>query len=765
MTRGTEAPTRRARRALAAILALMSLAALVGCAAPGAQTEDAPRLVVVLDPATDSEVYTTSREAFRIVIPRPSRATTFSGDAQARLAAPGQRGQTGFINTGAVNAGPDADNTRTQVNLTLSANADVEVEPLNQVRIDGELFQPRFDGTPSVTLNFEQEDLRQIIQNILGGILGQNFITGDSVQGTVTFRSNERFAPSQLVQILADIVAREGFVLRYFNGVYHIGTPEELQRLAASRGASTLDNEQLYIIELPAGTGGEDGDGAQELVGVLSSLIPTSNQVFVVPGTGNIGVRGDPSQFQSVENLVRTLVGTGIADQELTIVPLRAASPDVVATEILNLYSERGIGGVSVIPLEAQQSVMLAADSRRKLADLRRLLRSLDVDRRDQATLRVIQLVHSPAEEVAAQLNAAFGNGVDVQPPQPAQGGGSAVLQAAADRGSQSAAQSTGVVAPSVAGGSGAPPAAPLPPAIAGALPSGEGLSVVADTRNNALMVRSTFQEFRRIREVVRALDTPLAQVVIEATILEVDITDDLSYGVQFFLNSNGITVRSSSGGTGAPGAIGGQGFGGTYSGSIGSVGIEAVVSALQSVTDVRVVSSPYLTVVDGASANLSVGDQIPFVVTSQSSSSDGQVTVTQEIQSQSVGVNLDVTPNIRPDNTVLLDVSQSVSSARVEATTAGPNPIISQRSVNSQITVESGYTVLLGGLITERSDSQGGGVPIARDIPVLGGLFEQRSNRMGRSELLVMITPRVVRTTDSLAGITQQVRWYTNQN
>jgi general secretion pathway protein D len=190
-----------------------------------------------------------------------------------------------------------------------------------------------------------------------------------------------------------------------------------------------------------------------------------------------------------------------------------------------------------------------------------------------------------------------------------------------------------------------------------------------------------------------------------------------------------------------------------------GDTTIQAVVTALQSVTNVRVISSPYLTVVDGATSRLNVGDQIPFVIASQTSQSGGQVTVTQEIETRDIGVILSVTPRISPNNAVLLEIEQEVSSARVAETVAGANPIVSQRRVQSQIVVQSGGTVLLGGLIQERTDTGESGVPVLRRIPGLGELFNRTDNTQARSELLILITPRVVRNANALDDLTRTLR------
>ena len=282
-------------------------------------------------------------------------------------------------------------------------------------------------------------------------------------------------------------------------------------------------------------------------------------------------------------------------------------------------------------------------------------------------------------------------------------------------------------------------------------------ISIVADARNNALIVRSSFKDFRRINDVVRTLDSAPSQVVIEATILEVNINDALQFGVQAFLQKAGLTTRSSIDGTAQD--PGGAGFAAVISEVRGESNVQFVLSALQSATDVKVISSPYLTVTNGGTARLSVGDQVPFVVASQSSSSGGTVTVTQEVSSRDVGVILDVSPNISPTNIVTLDIDQQISSAVNTQTNLGGNPTISQRSVSSQVNVASGKTVLLGGLIQERSDRGETGVPVASKIPVVGNLFKQTQDTQTRSELLIMITPRVVRNTNQLADLTRQLQ------
>jgi general secretion pathway protein D len=195
-------------------------------------------------------------------------------------------------------------------------------------------------------------------------------------------------------------------------------------------------------------------------------------------------------------------------------------------------------------------------------------------------------------------------------------------------------------------------------------LPSGEGpVSIVAEKRNNTLLVYSTYALFKRIREVVRTLDVPQAQVVIEATVAEIELKDELGYGVQWWLSGMGITAHSAS-----PGPLPADpGSGGVVKLDtiIGGFNTKVVLDALQSITKVKVISSPYLTVMDGKSARLVIGDQIPFAVASQTQTQPDNTTqpviLTQEIETKDTGVILEITPSIRANNSVLLNINQEI--------------------------------------------------------------------------------------------------------
>ncbi|WP_187972885.1 type II secretion system secretin GspD [Aquibium microcysteis] len=696
------------------------------------------------------------------------RETVFSNANGPRLVGP-RRGEDGYVDTSAVNSTDRA--ARERRNAPYDGRASFGGDPTVlggdergwDSRGDGGAGFPGASGAPGgrqfaagerVTLRFDDEPLPSVIRQVLGGVLRVNYVIPPGLTGNVTFRTERPIPVDQVLLVLRDILARYNLAIRRINDVYQIGTPDELELLEANSEASRLDDPTTRIIKLQRGN-------AVEFARVLSALVPAGTSVSAIESSNSLVVRGRSADFGSVMGLLDTLVATGMTDQRIAIVPLNEAPPEQVAAQVLAAYSAPGLPAVSIVPLDNRQAVLVSTASVRTMDEVKRLVRELDTDLTERAELRIIQLTHLKAEEMADQLVKVFGGEApSTEAAQTAQTT-SNILAAARDRANAGVdASAEGAVAADGAEGSEAAEGQSAQDGASLLVPGSEALSITANARSNSLLIRSSYKQFKRIKDVVAALDIPEGQVVIEATILEVDINDRLKLGVQFFLEGAGISARSSE----LLGAVdpGGAGFTGVFSRAVGNVQVEVVLEALQSVTNVKIVSSPYLTVANNQTARLSVGDQIPFTKASQTSNSGGSVTVTQEVETRDTGVILEVTPQIRPDNSVSLLISQEVSAARAVATGAdkGVNPVISQRSINSQIVVDSGATALLGGLIQERASLVENGVPVLRKIPVVGNLFRQRDGTTQRSELVVLITPRVARRSGQLEQLTEQLRW-----
>lgn len=732
--------------------------ALSACDAPTKKSGSSIKLVSVTARSSGKSLITTAQDnPVRFFSKENLRATNFSGNIDPNIARPASGETTGYLNTAGVNT-PAQSGANSEFQMEISD--DLRIEPLRNQQVIGGQWQPDVDSG-SVSLNFENEPLTEVIEDVFGGILSVNYLISPNVSGQVTFRTDRRIPYDQLVQVMADILARYGYLIQYFNSVYHIGPAEELDQMTGLRNRTALQGDSSTVVQLRA-------TAPDNIAEIANALIPPGNTVVAMPENNSVIVSGDPSQFASIRDLLLSLAGDSRRTNFLAIHPLRRSAPELVANQLGTVYAERNLGDVAVLPLEQRNGILIIATSQKLINEARQLARGLDVNTRDPAKLRIIQLTHLDATDTAAQLGQVFGAAAEQAPSQPVtvNGTNSDVIQAAIDRASAgesaegvsetgSSISATRFIRGKDSGDSTSAKTRSSDSAVA----ASTAVAIAADPRNNALLVRSSFAEFKRISAAVKALDVPLAQVVLEATIVEVLINDALQYGVQTFLERGNSSLRTST--LGAPADPGGAGFSAVLDASSGNLSAQFVLTALQSVTDLKVISSPYLTMANGATSRLSVGDQIPFVTASQTSSSDGNVTVTQEVETRDIGVILEVTPKISPDNSVVLNIRQEVSSTANVTNSSEANPTISQRTIESRVTVQSGSTILLGGLVQERADRSVNGVPVLSKVPVLGEAFKTTSDTQRRSELVVMITPRVVRNSNQINDITQQLKWH----
>ena len=356
--------------------------------------------------------------------------------------------------------------------------------------------------------------------------------------------------------------------------------------------------------------------------------------------------------------------------------------------------------------------------------------------------LFVIALKHARAAEVAATINALFGRNATA-----------------------SSAPSANMRAPTLADDLRAlqiPPAEqPLPqtvPGTAGRAAALTGdLTIVADPRVNSLLVRASRADFELISAAVQQIDVRPPQVLIEVLIVEARRDRSFSLGVDAAVPKQTIphTANAAASGSFTPGAAGLADFTLKVMG-VGGWDLDATIRAAIGRGDVRIVSRPVVLTANDEEAEVVVGSQRPFVQVSRSLPVDGIVR-DQIVQYRDVGTRLNVRPTISIDGTVQLSVAQEVSSATTE--TAFDAPVISTRSVKTDLLVKDGQTITLGGLTDKQRDVQSGGVPILSSIPFLGGLFGRHSRSTVETELFIFLTPRVIRTDEDAQRLTDPLR------
>ncbi|GHU11015.1 type II secretion system protein GspD [Betaproteobacteria bacterium] len=282
----------------------------------------------------------------------------------------------------------------------------------------------------------------------------------------------------------------------------------------------------------------------------------------------------------------------------------------------------------------------------------------------------------------------------------------------------------------------------------------GENVRVVADDRNNALLIHANRRDYLRIEEALRKLDVAPAQVLIEASIVEVTLTDVLRYGLQWYFDDKlrgGWTGQGQLTSNGL--ALSGEGFGYAVVNPAGQ--IRAVLNALATKSLINVLSNPNVMVLDNHTANIQVGDQQP--VRSSTTVTDGGTTV-DSIQYRDTGVMLNVTPTVNAGDMVTMEVEQSTTDVGdVDAATG--QRAFNQRQISSKVAVRSGETIILGGLIRDNKTRGKTGIPILHDLPFIGNLFGSTTVDTHRTELIVMLTPRVIRSSEDLRQAGDEMR------
>lgn len=270
------------------------------------------------------------------------------------------------------------------------------------------------------------------------------------------------------------------------------------------------------------------------------------------------------------------------------------------------------------------------------------------------------------------------------------------------------------------------------------ALESTTGTRVAADDSRNALVVRAPRAQHAEIEGLLRELDSPARQVLLEATIAEVTLNDRLDIGTRWFFENGNFDFRSSD----RTGAIAGNDTG--FTAVFGSNSANVALSALAAVTDVKVISAPTLMVIDNKEGVLQIGDQVP-IVTSQAQDQTADAPILTQVEYRDTGIILRVRPRIGNGGRVTLDISQEVSDVAETDTSGIDSPTIRQRKVQTSVALTDGQTLALGGLVQESDTASRSEVPGLGRVPVVGNLFRNKDSRRGRTELLILIRPRVI--------------------
>jgi len=502
--------------------------------------------------------------------------------------------------------------------------------------------------------------------------------------------------------------------------------------------------------------------GALEMAKILGPYVRDGAMVRVDPGRSMLFLAGTQEELRNYQQTVDIFDVDWLAGMSVGIYPLQTVDVESITAELTEIFgtdTESPLAGMfRFVPLERLGSVMVITPQKAYLEKAKKWIETLDRGAAGSGTqLYVYRVKNLEAQVLAGYLAQLFGGEVNAPQRDNTIGtlapglqpvGRSSISdfnnnrQSANARGIPSNRASSGTVVSTEEG----------------------DIRITSVLETNSLLIQATQTQYSSIQAAIERIDQEPLQVLIESQVLDVELNEDLAFGVNWYLSNNpdfvpieGGPSISSDFNTTILGAS--TNFFSYITGTIGSSFVQATISALDSVTDVRSIAAPSLLVRNNATATITVGTQIPVQSSSISTGIGGNVV--SSAQYVSTGITLTVTPRINPGGLVYMDITQDVSrpGPRDPDISTSGNPPINNKTVTSQVAVQSGQTIFLGGLISEQSSQGRTGVPYLSRIPGIGMLFGSRTDSTFRSETIVMITPTVIENTADLKSVSDDIR------
>jgi general secretion pathway protein D len=613
------------------------------------------------------------------------------------------------------------------------------------------------DALPDVDLSFAEADIKEVAMVILGELLGETYFVDPAVKGKVTMSNQRPIMRNELLPILEVMLEMNGAALVKINDAYQIvpmarAKPGALPPVTGATQPPVAGGYTMQVIPLRY-------VAAAELEKILEPFVPEGGALTAVPQRNVLMFSGPSPAVADFLATVKVFDADWLAGMSMAMLPIEyAQAADIVdeLSQLLQSGDDLPLGGmVKLFPVERLNAVLVVTPQRRYLAEVRRWVAELDrggdlPGRR----LYVYEVQNGNAGRIAAMLREVFA----------AQAPAGRVPEAKLAPGLKPVRISKPAVEGTADASSEKQPGFwPTPPApddvseSLGVMPS--TIQIIADEDNNLLLVLATRQEYAVIESAIRRLDVLPRQVLVEATIAEVQLTDSLSYGVQWFLKAGlggyDVDLRSVTGSSPDLPVAAAPGF--SLAVFKTPADVRVFIDALETESDVNVLSSPQVLVTDNQTANIRVGASVPVTARRATSSATGDAII-QEVDYRDTGVLLTVSPRINAGGMVTMDISQEVSLVGPEIGSTG-NVSIDQRTIESSVVVRSGETIVLGGLIEQRRSNSVTGIPVLSQLPVIGSLFGTTTDTANRAELIVLITPRVIRNPNEAREVTLELR------
>ena len=619
-------------------------------------------------------------------------------------------------------------------------------------------------GGEGYQLNFENASLVEVTKVILGDTLRLPYFYDPRVQGQITLSTGRAVTREELLMVLESALKMNNGVLVSSDGGYRIAPAGEAA--AGGDGAISLSREEASTPGFGVSVLALQNVSADAMTRLLESFIAKGGSLRAET-TGNLLlIRGPSRERQSLLDVALAFDVDWLKGQSAGIFPLTHTTPEEMIVELTQaMHTDQGDLMAKMVrfqPIQRLNAVLVLSRQSSHLKQAASWIQRLDRSNAAGQSLYVYRVENTKAQDLATLLNDTLGisgGSRRSQRSEVAPGRDIASLSAKATQPSPAVSgnQQPGQVQPVMAQTERPAPRRPETPQSSNPTQqaSAPDIRIIADDVNNLLLIKAGPSDYERIMKVLRQVDRPPLQVMINATIAEVTLNDSLRYGVQVFLKGKNVagglfdgpelTLRPS---------FPGLNF------ILGSniADPRLVLDALSTVTEVKVVSSPSVVVVDNQPALLKVGDEVPVSTQQATVLENPNAPIVSAIQFRSTGVILRVVPRVNSNGLVTMEIEQEISAV-VSQGSQTLTPTISQRRIASTISVYSGQMVALGGLISEQKNIDKGSVPIVNHIPVLGDLIGNTVKGAKRTELIVFIKPQVIRNSRDARDVAEELR------
>ncbi|MBF0317352.1 MAG: hypothetical protein HQL04_04185 [Nitrospirae bacterium] len=598
-----------------------------------------------------------------------------------------------------------------------------------------------------VMINVDGMPLSDFIIYAVGDALKVTFFIDEAVKGMktpVTLRMTREMSAGGALDIVVELLRQKGLLVGEKAGSLYILKPATVGEPTDVRVGRMPAVSSMTVVQIVNLTHVGVADLAPLIVELYKGAVTTKTY----PRDNALILMGPASAMKEVINFIDTIDVPYLHQKKLSLMRLTYWKPEEFVLQLTSILKGLGIHvaadhkepGVMLIQIKALNSVLVSTPDQQGMDFVQQWRDKLDNTEAAGVEERAFSYLplYSKASELVNSIQKLYG-----------------VMTSTTD--GKAKVESKPQVATATT---------TSPPAVASvaATSSGfstQGLKIASDDRRNIVMLMTTPSIYRNILGLLRELDTPPKQVLIEATIAEMDIDDQNNMGFEWYLSGRMLDGKFALSTLGHLGLDNSSGMG--YHFTADNSKVEALINMLATDKKIEILSKPHLMVLDNTEATIQIGNDVPIISSEVSStdvsSSTTSPSVLRNVQYKSTGVLMRLKPTINAEGLVTLEISQEVSEAQTNQTSKIDSPLILKRRINTSVVATNGQTVIIGGIRSKNVDSTETKVPLLGDIPILGYAFKSSSDRVRRTELIVLITPRILSNFDETSNVTREIK------